>query len=193
MVKACSGFAINTRCLSIASVQAAQDAFKMNYEQLVAGVTGLVRCTFPPVLLPSSLWQQVCCCLPVAPYCTLAGAPGLVAAAQPAGNCECTQLYARVAGSDTDPSAAAAQCCKPPLQQGMHPMTAPEIPNSMQVPDSEIEPVQELPRLEDLHAGESADLKVGAKHLLRTEFSAWACCEFGACTWCLPWLPLGSG
>lgn len=70
-------------------------------------------------------------------------------------------------------------------------MNALEIRNSMQVPDSEIEPVQELPRLEDLHAGESADLKVGGKHSIWRELSAWACCEFGACTWRLPWLPLG--
>ncbi len=46
--------------------------------------------------------------------------------------------------------------CRPCLPKRVHPHDCP------QVPDSEIDPVQQLPRLEEMHAGENADLKVRA-------------------------------
>lgn len=74
--------------------QAAIDAFRLNYEQLVAGVTGLVSCKIFSVRfhVSSERRESMCCCL-------------------------------------------------------------------FQVPEDEIEAVQELPYLVDLNASENADLK----------------------------------
>lgn len=116
----------------------------MNYEQLVAGVTGLVRWC--------AVWQPQA----VAGAFLLSLMPG----SRLACGCHCTLFAAflllHVPDSEEHPCTWSATC----VTQHMGSLLFFKL--GSQVPDSEIEAVQELPRLDDLHAGEGADLKVGS-------------------------------